>query len=171
MRKHCAPSYRYLQSSGFALLEILISILVIGFGLLGLAGLQGSSLRNNHSALLRSEATLYALDIADRIRANRNAYFSIDYNIVTATDIAACHPSSSPVGCTYTDMAKYDKWVWGQMVSQLPGGSAVVCVDSTPTTAACDNLGYTYAIKISWNDGLNSDGTNKVTTFITQVQP
>lgn len=67
--------------SGFTLLEVLFAILVLAIGLLGLAGLQVTGLRNNHSAFHRSQATLLAYDILDVLRANRQAARNGDYNI------------------------------------------------------------------------------------------
>ena len=134
--------------SGFAMLEVLISILVIAFGLLGLAGLQGFSIRNNHNAYLRSQATLFAYDITDRIRANRTGLNSGFYDSGTvATGTGACQFSGSPAICSAAQLAAYDLFVWQQMLSQLPGGLGVVCLDSdanyagTPTAPACDGLG------------------------------
>ena len=57
--------------SGFTLLEVLVALVILSIGLLGLAGLQAASLRYNHSSYLRSQATLIAYDIVDRMRANR----------------------------------------------------------------------------------------------------
>ena len=56
--------------SGFTLIEVLISMLILAVGLLGLAGLQATGLRNNLSAYNRSQATQLAYDMADRMRAN-----------------------------------------------------------------------------------------------------
>lgn len=150
----------HTNTNGFAMLEVLISILVIAFGLLGLAGLQGTSIRNNHGAYLRSQATLYAYDIADRIRANRVGFDNGNYNLGTAADTAACHPSSSPTGCTPAEMAGYDLSTWNSMLAQLPGGQGIVCIDSTvsatdtDTFAApgCDGTGIQYVAKIWWNE-------------------
>ena len=58
------------KNAGFTLIEVLIAMLVLAVGLLGLAGLQATSLRNNQSAYNRSQATQLAYDIADRMRAN-----------------------------------------------------------------------------------------------------
>ncbi len=57
-------------NTGFTLIEVLIAMLVLAVGLLGLAGLQATSLRNNQSAYNRSQATQLAYDLADRMRAN-----------------------------------------------------------------------------------------------------
>jgi type IV pilus assembly protein PilV len=48
------------SQGGFTLVEVLVAVVILGLGLLGLAGLQAASLRNNHSAYLRSQATLLA---------------------------------------------------------------------------------------------------------------
>ncbi len=57
-------------SSGVGLIEVLISILIASFALLGLAGLQVTSLRYQKVAQFRSVASQYTADIADRVRAN-----------------------------------------------------------------------------------------------------
>lgn len=164
----------HTNTNGFAMLEVLISILIIAFGLLGLAGLQGTSIRNNHGAYLRSQATLYAYDIADRIRANRVGFDNGNYNLGTAADTAACHPSGTPTGCTTAQMAGYDLFTWNQMVSQLPSGQAVVCIDSAAgagTPAAPNCTGGTgvvqYVAKIWWDE--NHTGT--LTQFNVVFQP
>jgi type IV pilus assembly protein PilV len=62
---------RIRQQHGLTLVEILVAVLVISVGLLGVAGLHSFSLRSNYDALMRSQASSLAADIADRMRANR----------------------------------------------------------------------------------------------------
>lgn len=59
-----------MRQKGFTLLEVLVAMLVLSIGLLGLAGLMASSLRNNHSAYYRTQATWLAYDVIDRMRVN-----------------------------------------------------------------------------------------------------
>jgi type IV pilus assembly protein PilV len=56
---------------GLSLIEMLIALLVLSFGLLGVAGLIANSLKSNQNAYLRSQANFLAYEIIDRIRANR----------------------------------------------------------------------------------------------------
>lgn len=56
--------------AGFTLLEVLVAMIVLGIGLLGLASLQAQGMRLNYESQLRSQATILAYDITDRIRAN-----------------------------------------------------------------------------------------------------
>ncbi len=55
----------------FTLLEFLITLVIISFALLGIAGAVSVSLKNDQSAYFRSQAVLLAGDIIDRMRANR----------------------------------------------------------------------------------------------------
>jgi type IV pilus assembly protein PilV len=69
-RRQGAPAARFAQS-GVGLLEVLISLLVLCFGMLGLAGLQLWSLKNNQSSMQRSLAVVQTYSIIDAMRADR----------------------------------------------------------------------------------------------------
>ena len=56
---------------GVGLIEVMISVLVLSFGMLGLAGLQLWSLRNNQSSMERSLAVVQTHSIVDAMRADR----------------------------------------------------------------------------------------------------
>lgn len=81
MRATPAPScttavpFRH-QQAGAGLVEVLVAIVVLAIGLLGLAGLQITSLQSNYSAQLRSHATLLAIDLAENMRSARGASLS-----------------------------------------------------------------------------------------------
>ena len=68
------------KSRGFTLLEVLIALLVFSLGLLGLAGLMIMSVKTNHSAYLRTQATFLAESMADRMRADPMAIWASSYN-------------------------------------------------------------------------------------------
>jgi type IV pilus assembly protein PilV len=56
--------------AGFSLVEILVALLVVGVGLLGLAGLQAIGARTGQSAQHRTLASIAANDLAERLRAD-----------------------------------------------------------------------------------------------------
>ena len=139
------------KSTGFTLLEVLISVLILAFGLLGLAGLQGAALKNNHSSYLRSLATEYAYDLSDRIRANA----SIDYSAQAAAAL------NCTVNCTPTQMAQFDLNEWQtKVLANLPTAG------TNPTLAR--NAAGIYTLTISWDD--NRTGSAN-TTFSTSFKP
>lgn len=57
------------NQKGVSLIEVLVAVLVLGVGLLGLAGLQANALRNTQSAYLSTEAAILAYDFLDQARA------------------------------------------------------------------------------------------------------
>lgn len=163
------------------MLEVLVAILVISFGLLGLAGLQVTSLKSTHSANMRTLATQHAQDIADRMRANLSGVAAGKYAMgtggATAAQNAACLTTA---GCTPTQLAQHDLFEWQQALNAtssnagtgMPSGQGVVCIDSTPADGAdaanpnCDNIGQLYVIKVWWTD--NQSTTLKL--FVTDIQ-
>ena len=84
-------------AAGFSLIEVLVALVVLSVGLLGLAALQQNAVRFNHDAYLRSQATVLAYDIADRIRGNRQAATDGPYYSEFAATPPACN-ASSPLG-------------------------------------------------------------------------
>lgn len=184
MNKRNHSPLRRIQS-GFTLIEVLIAVLVLSIGLLGLAALQTSGLSMNHSAYLRSQATILAADMADRMRANRAGVTADDYNNPSSSAHAGCTTTG---GCNSSDLAENDMFEWSTALGDaLPAGEGVVCLDSDPADGTgvaangCDGGGNVYAIKIWWRDDrsridasrqcdgtLSGDGTQ---CFVVSLQP
>lgn len=140
------------KNAGFTLIEVLIAMLVLAIGLLGLAGLQASSLRNNQSAYHRSQATQLAYDIADRMRANSvdaEKFAGSNYIMVQPVNATAKPNCTAVAGvCSTADMAENDLKEWNDAVTgTLPSGQGTLVQGSS-----------IYSITISWDD--NRDGNN-----------
>jgi len=56
---------------GFSLIEILVTVLVLGIGLMGLAALQARMIGTEFEAYQRTQALLVAQDMASRLRSNQ----------------------------------------------------------------------------------------------------
>lgn len=122
------------HQEGATLIEVLIAIVVLSIGLLGLAGLQVTSVQSNHSAYQRSQATLLAYDLADRMRANRTEALTNAYLVDFPT------PSSSNA-VTGTQAAK-DKAEWlNNLARSLPNGTGKV-----------EKTGNLVTIQVRWDD-------------------
>lgn len=133
-----------MKQSGFTLLEVLVAMLVLAIGLLGLAGLMASSMRNNLSASHRTQATWMAYDIVDRMRSNRAGAVTGGY--ATAMGTAATCSAAVPTGT----VPAQDIAAWkNQLACVLPAGNGSIAVD-TGTRAA--------TIVIQWNDSRGSQG-------------
>jgi type IV pilus assembly protein PilV len=123
------------RNSGFTLIEILITIIVVSIGLLGLAGLQISGLRANMGSEARSKATIMANDIAERMHANPLGVDANNYaNISTANQ--NCGTLPSPFCSNYNI---------GTTTTEVDGITTTVTVDAdgtvtTVTTAVDDTV-------------------------------
>jgi len=127
------------NNNGFALLEVLISIFILAVGLLGLAGLQITGLKSNHSAQQRTEAIVLVYDIIDRMRINKVAAKSQNYDI----DLGDPAPAVSGV------IADIDRIAWlGSIANTLPGGDGAIDTASDVTT-----------ITIQWDDSRGTAGS------------
>lgn len=59
------------EATGYVLLEVLVTIVILVFGLLGLAGFQLRTTVAEHEAYQRVQALILVQDMAERIQANR----------------------------------------------------------------------------------------------------
>ena len=155
---------------GFTLIEVLVSSLILMIGLVGVAGLQAMSLKNNQSAYMRSQASAFAYDLADRMRSNVAGAEAGFYDPDSATAHSTC---ATAVGCSVQQLAQNDLAEWnGSLAANLPMGTGFVCIDSTPYDGSglgdtqCDGTGTRHTVKLWWDD--NRDGAISVTDANTE---
>lgn len=137
------------QERGFTLLEALVTLVIISIGLLGILGLQTVSIANTQISSARTEATLAADNMADRMRANfRGArageYDGIDHPSDNAPP-AAC-TTGSP--CDFAAMAERDAWEWDERIgTALPKGEGHVDCEET-VGGEC----MSYLVTVLWSE-------------------
>ncbi|MEW6679108.1 MAG: type IV pilus modification protein PilV [Pseudomonadota bacterium] len=169
--------------SGFTLLEILIAIVIMSLGLLGLAGLQAASLKNNQTAYFRAIGAQQVYDMADRIRANQAGATAGSYDALnnsTPADPGCFNADTGQTGCSSANMAVTDHHQWNTNNGRLlPGGVGTVDCTAGPG-AACSNSNVlrTYRIMVSWTqagtdcvDGAGTLVAADTDCFIADVSP
>ena len=120
-RNRLRPGLR--KQAGVGLIEVLISILIAAFGLLGLAGLQVASLRFQKVAQFRSVASQYTADIADRMRANVAGAKAGNY--ITSTSDTLGNNTTATICTTVCDaptVAAQDIYNWRLGLSRAMAG-------------------------------------------------
>ncbi len=134
---------KHPSNTGFTLIEVLITLVIFSIGLLGLAGLQANSMINNHNAYLKSQATLMANDMAERMRANIEGVSDNEYDNINGIPQ---DPDCIAVGCTPAQMADYDAFEWNTTLAQeLPSGAGTVVGN-----------GVDFTITVRWDERRNS---------------
>ncbi len=143
---------RIKAQSGFSMIEMMISLLILAIGLLGQMTLQMTSISSNRSSYYRSQASIIANDLADRMRLNEAAINDpntpiTDYeNISIGKATTYTAPACQLVGkCKATDLAKLDLYeIQETLAASIPSGTATLDRDATITAQAV------YKITISW---------------------
>ena len=79
------------RASGFTLIDVLISLFILGFGMLALARVMAQSSLSEVEASQRSQAMTLAQDMAERINLNRKnaAAYTGNYTATWGPDGAA----------------------------------------------------------------------------------
>jgi type IV pilus assembly protein PilV len=120
---------------GATLVEVLVSILLLSFTLLGIAGLMAATLRYQLGVESRSVITLLLNDTGNRLRVNLSQIAGFDaspylYAASWASQQAAISPAPTDCGpgasvpCTGAQRAAYDLWeIRSTARRSLPQGS------------------------------------------------
>lgn len=135
LSNRCGTSGRSMNvhaQRGVGLIEVLIAVLVLSIGMLGMAGLQTWSLRNNESALQRGMAVVQAYYIADAMRADRTNAVNGVFDLGIA--------DAAPGG---TDFASTSRADWRASLQQVLGPDATGGIDCNGPV--CD-------VVVRWND-------------------
>ncbi|MBX9935874.1 MAG: type IV pilus modification protein PilV [Burkholderiaceae bacterium] len=142
---------------GFSMIEVLISIVVLSFGLLGSVGLQSFALKSNREGRLQSVATTLAREYAEMMRGNKyigvkpaaanNPYLLNDKTIKALSDLPTAWAYCLHTGCedggvltakapntaVQTKVAQSQVLEWmARALGDLPGAWVRVCFDEAP---------------------------------------
>ncbi len=112
-------------SSGFSIIEVLITLFITSVGLLSLAALQIQGLRCTHSAILRTHAVAYTTEMVEQLHAT-----------------SATSPDAPP---TYTtdpciSAATIEEWQT-HILESLPQGIGTVTIGASSAT-----------VQVGWDD-------------------
>lgn len=125
------------RCQGLTLIEILVALLVLSVGLLGLATVQTSSVKFTTSANQRTQATVLAYDLVDRMRVNRLAALNGDYNVAFENPVPLCGAFNGAGTLRDQDIASWRN----SMACRLP-----------QSTGSVTRLNDEFTITIQWDD-------------------
>jgi type IV pilus assembly protein PilV len=136
---------------GLSLIEVLIALVVVSVGLLGMAGLQAYSIRNNNSAYHRSQANTLAYDLLDCVRTDRNAWLEGRYHCLTK---GTGNAMSCPSGQTPNERADRDLKNWKVNLERLlPSGAGAI---------DCDTANPICTVTVQWADTRGLEPTQQL---------
>ncbi len=158
------------KQCGFSMIEVLVTLIVIGTGVLGLSGLQIATMKGTSNAHSRNIAVMLAMELSDRMRANPLGVAGGIYDdaVNCGTAETQCRGTTS---CTPQQVARADVQEVmcgvrrnsngnvreGGAAMLLPNGTLnVTCTAASPCTDAMAE----HTIQISWNMAKLDDRQN-----------
>lgn len=157
-------------NAGFSLIEVLISILVLSFGIFGAMKMQLHSIQMSQQSNFYSTAIELASDMAERMRrhhdqlhpANSSPFLSVNFQSGEGApeSTGLCYDT----GCSSDQLANADIVEWLEHVNTaLPNARAVICRDSSPWNSNTGSLTWDCAaddnasvvIKLGWAEQNN----------------
>lgn len=142
------------RQAGFSLLEVLIAVLVLSFGLLGFALMQTMNVRFVQSSNYRTQATNLAYDLIEQMRSNRfqsSWYSAASFTPGSKSVQSVCAPGAGGVAIA----AKVALWQCQVVKALGEDAGAQVTVN-----------GGAVSVAITWGDQRwDPQNPNQTTTF------
>jgi type IV pilus assembly protein PilV len=141
------------KQTGFTMLEVLVTMVIISFGLLGIAGIIMNGLKNNQSSYARSQASWLANDMVDRIRANSAILDDVSTNklFVSTTAYNLALNAATPAAASPATIVNTDLRAW-----------RTVLADTLPTSKKL-------TVVVQWDDSRAKGGSN-IERFIVETR-
>lgn len=177
------PLTKATTSSGFALIETLVTIVVVALGMLGILAILMQSFKLTTSSNYRTIAAMQTQAMAEKLRANPTALFTA-VNPSTGQPLTSVNPANglATINPTFTTPGSQDDYsattnclksgttcsvgsfvatsiaIWNEQLAQiLPKGQGTVCQDDS----AFDHTPNLSVSPIDWNCS-NGSGTAPV---------
>jgi type IV pilus assembly protein PilV len=149
------------RQQGTTLIEVLVTILVLAFGLLGLAGMQSRAQQAEYESYQRAQAVLLLSGMTDRINANRSRAANYVFTGTRGADDtppAACaDPNASRSDrdlCEWSDSLKgASEKLSSANVGAMIGARGCIVQVQAPDPVVCQPA--VYLVSVAWQ-GLSS---------------
>lgn len=125
------------SAQGMSMIEVLVSVMVLGVGLLGIAAMQSIALRGGQGSLESSQAVMGANSIIEAMRANRANAGAYVYDGTTSC-------GTTPVAGT--TLATNDLNFWVTSLKTTIGSASSTCGKIVSLG------GNNYRVTVQWDD-------------------
>lgn len=183
--KNSSKQPRRASARGFSLIEVLVSIVILSFGVLGMVGMQVAALQSNRDARLQSAGVRLAREAAELMRDNKEVSVTTTTTanpfLVTFTGTlpTASTEDCFAVSCTTPfNIAQYNIREWiGRVNTELPGAQIKICYDTQPYDSAgipqwtCTDTGTVIVVKLGWTRGSTNKTSGTALNTANNVPP
>lgn len=157
-----------VQQRGITMVEILVALIVLAIGFLGMASIQLLGAKNIAGSSYRTLATIYAYDMAERMRSNIEGVEGGFYNKLDGNN-KMTNPKCV-ANCSPKQIAQRDGFDWNQLIQNsvsaggLPDGVGSVSFKNDQ-----------HEIRVAWREYIRvsdnyGNGTGTPQEFVLQVK-
>ncbi|MBI5329682.1 MAG: type IV pilus modification protein PilV [Betaproteobacteria bacterium] len=151
-----SPAPAFIQS-GASLLEILVTMVILALGLLGIAGMKLTGIKDSNLAYQYTLAGIQAQDMAERMGVNWAATVSTTNgfykNLTWWNGVTARGTNCQELSCTTAQIAADDFWLWNDTNSKaLPSGNGSVSGRQSDNAQCDTQVCSHYLIAVRWSD-------------------
>lgn len=175
------------RNSGFSIVEVLVSIVILAIGVIGAAGMQLAAVRAARQTMYQTFVSHLAAEMGDAIRAGErwasknssaDPYLGANFDAVLAAEPTPPARSCYSDDCNPTEFAAFEIHEWKMRIrNAVPGGQFLICRDSSPWSGDQNSLIWEcrdgeagtapIVVKLGWQtknpDGsLTGDAANRI---------
>ena len=132
LHRPCATRIGGINAQGMSMIEVLVSVMVLGVGLLGIAAMQSIALRGGQGSLESSQAVMGSNSIIESMRAN----IGVSYNLAK---------TCKPADVSGTTLMANDQRAWIAALRNTIGDNDSTCGQITGCPGAC-------VVTVFWDD-------------------
>lgn len=138
--------YNVFSQRGSSLIEVLVTVLILSFGLLGMGAMLSYVIQLPKESASRSVAINVATDLVERMRANPSTWdptvptLTFSLNAYATQTFSASMPGSYTVttctypNCSQTDIANYDiTWAQARLNKQIAPAGITIQISNDQT--------------------------------------
>ena len=158
------------RQRGFNLIEVMAAVLVVTFGLLGLAKIEAVAVNETTTSDLRSLVAIEVQSLAASMHANPDYWQSslggalnctitgsITSSVTVCSTLNANYDCASTNTCTPTQVAAYDVQTWAKSMNTLLPGLLTTITCTSAVTNAANSSGSTQTeygcdIVVKWTE-------------------
>ena len=124
------------QQSGFTLIEVLVTFLLLEIGLLGLGALQLNTMNNSFETYQRALVASIVEDMAARIRMNAQAAMAGEYFLAPPSDLS-CGGYANTAESPAPPPSQYDLCEWHALIKGLSTAADDTSVEAPLGAVGC----------------------------------
>jgi type IV pilus assembly protein PilV len=137
--------------AGAGLIEVAVALLVLSVGALGLGSLQITAKRMGYEAVQRTDAAALAMDLFERMRANRAAlaaYATEAIGEASGASLPVPAMNCNLANCSSAQLRRWDLWQWERALNGVAAtGSSGGLLRPTACVAVSGRL---VTVQIAW---------------------